>query len=198
MPTSTPNRNVAAALDAQNETSQNVRQAGANSSQQTQLPKPAAHLNDFAEAVEETTRQRLEKVLENLEQKTGVKFVVVTIKTADAKDLYDYSLQLANDWNVGAPASRDKSVLLLITSENGKFFIQASRPVRAYLPDGLIGEMALRLRPKLDAGSYNDGLLSQPSGSEFEGNDQGGWLPVAVEAPSTLVSSVPDEAMASE
>jgi predicted Zn-dependent protease len=127
--------------------------------QQTQLPKPAAHLNDFAEAVEETTRQRLEKVLENLEQKTGVKLVVVTIKTADAKDLYDYSLQLANDWNVGAPASRDKSVLLLITSENGKFFIQASRPVRAYLPDGLIGEMALRLRPKLDAGSYNDGLL---------------------------------------
>src|SRR5215470_7168498 len=127
--------------------------------QQTQLPKPTAHLNDFAEAVEETMRQRLEKVLENLEQKTGVKFVVVTIKTSDAKDLYDYSLQLANDWNVGAPASHDKSLLPLITSENGKFFIQSSRSARAYLPDGLIGEMALHLRPKLDAGSYSDGLL---------------------------------------
>src|ERR1043166_2894013 len=72
--------------------------------QETQIPKPSAHLNDFGEVIEPTTRQRLEKVLENLEQKTGVNLVVAIVKSAGTSDLYDYSLKLANDWNVGAPA----------------------------------------------------------------------------------------------
>lgn len=126
---------------------------------QDKPPKPAAHLNDFAEALDTATKERLEKVLDSLEQKTGVHFVIVTVKTANGKDLYDYSLQLANDWNIGAPASKNKSVLLLISSDNGKYFTQASRPARAYLPDGLIGEMSQRMRPKLEANAYSDGLL---------------------------------------
>ncbi len=127
--------------------------------QETQSPKPTGHLVDFAEAVDANTKNRLEKVLENLEQKTGLNLLIVTAKTAGTRGLYDYSLQLAKDWDVGAPASSSKSVLLLIAADNGLFFTQASRSARAYLPDGLIGEMALRLRPKLAAGSYDDGLL---------------------------------------
>jgi predicted Zn-dependent protease len=126
---------------------------------QDKPPKPTTHVSDFAEAVDAGTKERLEKVLDNLEQKTGLHFVIVTIKSAGGKDLYDYSLQLANDWNIGAPASKNKSILLLITADNGKYFTQASRPARASLPDGVIGDMSQRMRPKLEANSYSDGLL---------------------------------------
>jgi len=127
--------------------------------QETQIPKPSAHLNDFDEVIEATTRQRLEKVLENLEQKTGVNLVVAIVKSTGTSDFYDYSLKLANDWNVGAPASPSNSVLLVIAADNGKFFTQASKSARAELPDGLIGEMSQRMRAKLETNAYTEGLL---------------------------------------
>src|SRR5438105_15884896 len=73
--------------------------------QDKRLPKPSGHINDFGDVIDAATRQRLEKVLENLEQKTGINFVVATLKAAGNEDLYDYSLRLANDWNIGSPAS---------------------------------------------------------------------------------------------
>ncbi len=131
-----------------------------SNAQDKELPKPSGHVNDFAAVIDEATRERLEAVLTNLEQKTGLNLVVATLKTTATQDLYDYSLQIANDWNVGAPASRSKSLLLIIAADNGKFFTQASKSARTYLPDGLIGEMGQRMRSKLESGGYGEGLMN--------------------------------------
>ena len=124
------------------------------------LPRPSGHVNDFAEVLDSQTKSRLEVVLENLKQRTGLDFVIATVKSVGSEDIYDYSLAVANDWNLGAPVSPTKSLLLLIATDNGKFFSQASKSARASLPDGLIGEMGLRMRPKLDSGGYSQGLLT--------------------------------------
>jgi len=129
-------------------------------SAQGRLPKPTAHINDFAEVLDAATKQRLEKVLENLKQRTDVNFVILTVKSAGAEDLYDYSLRIANDWVVGTPASSNKSILLVLAADNGKFFGQISNGARSFLPDGLIGEMAQRMRPKIESAGYNQGLLT--------------------------------------
>src|SRR5437773_8375981 len=128
-------------------------------SAQDRLPRPSGHINDFAAVLDAATRDRLEKILENLKQRTQVDFVIATVKTAGSEDLYDYSLRIANDWNVGAPAGSNKSVLLLVAADNGKFFTQATRPARIYLPDGLIGSMGQRMRPKLETAGYGEGFL---------------------------------------
>jgi uncharacterized membrane protein YgcG/tetratricopeptide (TPR) repeat protein len=124
------------------------------------LPKRAGHINDFAEVLDAATKQRLETVLDNLKQKTGVDFVVATIKTAGGEDLYDYSLRVAGDWNVGAPSSADKSLLIIIAADNGKFFSQVTRGARLYLPEGLIGEMGQRMREKIESAGFGGGLLA--------------------------------------
>ena len=129
-------------------------------SAQERLRKPTGHINDFADVLDATTKERLEKVLENLSQRTGINFVVATVKTAGTEDLYDYSLRIANDWAVGVPASANKSVLLVIAADNGKFFTQATKVARADLPDGLIGEMGRQMRPKLESAGYSQGLLT--------------------------------------
>src|SRR2546426_10598100 len=128
--------------------------------QEQRLPKPSGHVNDFGACIDAATRQRLEVALENLKQKTDLDFVIVTLKSAGSEDLYDCSLQIANDWNVGAPASPSKSLLLVIAADNGKFFMQASRGARTYLPDGLIGDLGQRLRAKIDSVGYSQALLS--------------------------------------
>jgi tetratricopeptide (TPR) repeat protein len=129
-------------------------------SAQEKLPKPSGHINDFAAVLDAATKDRLEKILENLKQRTQVDFVIATVKTAGSEDLYDYSLRIANEWNLGAPAGSNKSVLLLIAADNGKFFTQATRPARTYLPEGLIGNMGQRMRPKLETAGYSEGLLT--------------------------------------
>jgi tetratricopeptide (TPR) repeat protein len=126
---------------------------------QAKLPRPNGHVNDLAEVLDAATRDRLEKILDNLQKRTELNFVIATVKTASSEDLYDYSLRVANDWNLGAPGGADKSVLLVVAADNGKFFTQATRSARAYLPEGLIGTMGQRMRARLEKAAYGEGLL---------------------------------------
>src|SRR5262245_2430302 len=90
------------------------------------VARPQQQLNDLAGVVDQPTADRLERVLANLREQSEVNFVVVTIKTAGQDDLYTLSNALANEWTIGSPASADKSVLLFITTDNGKFFTFSS------------------------------------------------------------------------
>ena len=128
--------------------------------QAQRLSKRAGHVNDFAEVLDAATKERLEAVLEKLKDKTHFDFVVATIKTAGSEDLYDYSLAAANDWNIGTPASADRSLLIVIAADNGRFFSQVTRGGRIYLPEGLVGEMGQRIREKIAGGNYGDALMS--------------------------------------
>jgi tetratricopeptide (TPR) repeat protein len=127
---------------------------------QEKLPPPNGHINDFATVVDPAGKQRLETVLESLKERTGVDLVIAIIKTTGGEDLYDASLHLAGEWNVGTRTSTRKSLLLLITADNGRFFAQFSRSAQTTLPDGLVGEMGRRMRPKFESGDFNGGLLT--------------------------------------
>ena len=128
--------------------------------QEQRLPKRAGHINDFAEVLDASTKERLEKLLENLKDKAHLDFVIATIKTAGNEDLYDYSLAVANDWKVGAPAATDRSLLIVIAADNGRFFSQVTRGARIYLPEGLVGEMGQRMREKITGGDYSNALVT--------------------------------------
>src|SRR5438270_13431113 len=82
--------------------------------QETKLPQPESAINEFAESLTPATKKRLETVLANLKQRTEIELVVAIVKSTGSEDLYDYSLRVAKDWNIGAPASTRKSILLII------------------------------------------------------------------------------------
>lgn len=178
--------------------------AGNVGAQDAQLPKPTGHINDLADSLDSTSRQRLETVLENLKQKSGIQFVVVVIKSAGTQDLYDYSLRVANDWNVGAPATKDKSILLLIAADTGKFFTQISRSARPSLPEGVVGDMGQRIRQKIESGGVSialfDGIrtfvnaVGEPAKFDFASLDtQNGEAQIAqLQRPRTVQSPVPE------
>jgi tetratricopeptide (TPR) repeat protein len=128
--------------------------------QDQRLPKRTGHINDFAEVLDVATRERLEAVLEKLKDKTHVDFAVATIKSSGSEDLYDYSLAVANDWKIGAPAGMDRSLLVVIAADNGKFFSQLTRGARIYLPEGLVGEMGQQMREQIASGGYSVGVLA--------------------------------------
>ncbi len=127
---------------------------------QDKLPAPNGHINDTAGVLDAANKERLEAILENLKARTQLDLVVATVKSVGQQDLYDYSLKLAGEWGVGPRSPRGKSLLLVIATDNGRFFTQFSRDAQTALPDGSIGEMGRRMQPKFDSGDYNGGLLA--------------------------------------
>jgi len=123
-----------------------------------QFPSRTGHVNDFAAVLDTATKQRIENTLLNLRQRTGLQFVIATIRSAGDQDIFDYSQQMADDWDVGASASKQKSLLLVIAADTGKFFTQPSKSVKGDIPDGLVGEMGRRMRLQFEAQEFNDGL----------------------------------------
>jgi tetratricopeptide (TPR) repeat protein len=126
---------------------------------QEKLPTRSGHINDFASVLGDANKQRLESILEQLKTRTDIDLVIAVVKTAGPENLYDYSLRLANEWNIGARTSTRKTLLLVVAADNGKFFTQFSRPAQSALPDGLVGEMGRKMRAKLEANDYENGLL---------------------------------------
>lgn len=125
-----------------------------------QLPEPVGHINDFAGIIEERTKLQLERMLESVKQQSGIDFAIATVDTTGGVDIFDYSRQLAREWNLGSRATTRKSLLLVISVQEQDLFTQFSRSVQPSLPEGIIGEMARRLRPHVGANDFNESLMS--------------------------------------
>src|SRR5687767_15233059 len=131
-----------------------VAQVFVSASAQDKLPAPSGNINDFAEVLDPATKQRLDTVLQSLKTRTDVDLVIAVVKTAGSADMYDYSLRIANEWQVGTRTSPRKTLLMVIAADTGQFFTQFSRAAQTTLPDGLVGEMGRRMRPKFEARDF--------------------------------------------
>ena len=81
---------------------------------QAKLPAPATHVSDTAGVIAEQARQQLENILGNLQQRSGVNFVVLTVQTTGGLDIYDYSAGVARGWDIGSRTTAGKSLLLVV------------------------------------------------------------------------------------
>jgi uncharacterized membrane protein YgcG/tetratricopeptide (TPR) repeat protein len=124
------------------------------------LPPREGSVTDFASVLDYAVSKRLENMLANLKERGGIELAIVTVKTTGGKDIYDYSLQIAREWDTGTIQSKGNSVLLVVSTDDGKFMAQISRRARIDLPDGLIGDMGSRMREPFSRRSYGEGLLA--------------------------------------
>lgn len=159
------------------------------------LPPREGSVTDFAGVLDYATSKRLENMLANLQERAGIELAVVTVKTTGGKEISDYSLRVAREWNIGTMQSKGSGLLLVVSTDDGKFFTQVSRRARGELPDGLIGEMGSRLREPFGRGSYGEGLLAaietfitkmaERRGFSVEGMDQAQSAPAKAPQPTT-------------
>jgi uncharacterized membrane protein YgcG/tetratricopeptide (TPR) repeat protein len=161
------------------------------------LPARSGYVNDFARVLDDTTRQRLEVVLGNLQQRSGIEFGVATIQTTGTRDIFDVSRDLANEWNLGARNGKKKSLLLVIAVDEKTAFTQFSRSVQPDLPEGVLGELSQVMRGPLTSGRFSQGLndgvnhfidlLAKKAGFSTQDIDQAQLASVAVAEPTAAV-----------
>jgi tetratricopeptide (TPR) repeat protein len=163
-----------------------------------QLPAPTSQINDFAGVVDAQTKGRLESILLNLKDKTKVEFYIATVDSTDGADIFDFSRKLSNEWNIGSRNSANKSLLLVISVGSKTSFTQFSKSAQSVLPDGVLGELAQRMRAPLAGGRFTEAI---DQGVQLFASALAQKLGLTVDEltnPSAEVVKVPDASSASQ
>ncbi len=122
--------------------------------------KPDTHVNDAGATLSEPEKQQLENILLNLQLRGGINLTVITVKTTEGRDIYDYSFELARAWDIGLRTSSNKSLLLVVAVDDKLALTQPSKGVVKLIPEGSLGELGQRLRGSLNSGKVGAGLVS--------------------------------------
>lgn len=122
------------------------------------LPAQKGFVNDFAGILDQKTKDELERTLTNFKEQAKIDFVIATVKTTGDKPVFDYSLEVANDWGVGAENPDKAGVLMFIAVEDRKWYIQITRVLETILSDGEVGELGALMRPFFREQKYGEGI----------------------------------------
>jgi uncharacterized protein len=152
--------------------------------QKLQFPNYVGHVNDFANVLDTGTKQQLETILLNFEQRTNAQIAVVTVPTLQERPIEEYANELYRVWGIGAKSGehKDKGALLLVAPNDRKSRLEVGYGLEGDLPDGLAGEMLRRMRPDFQQKQWSQGVtigvrtlvdtLAQKWNISVEGIDQ--------------------------
>jgi len=120
--------------------------------------RPTGYVNDFAGVLSPATIAQLNDICQQLDTKAQAQVAVVTIKSLDGADIFDYSVQLYQKWGIGQKG-KDRGVLILLAVADRKYYINTGYGLEGILPDGKVGGFGREAVPLLRQNDYNGALL---------------------------------------
>jgi uncharacterized protein len=120
--------------------------------------KPTDCANDFAGVLNSSTITQLKEMCRQVLDKAQASVVVVTIKSTDGEDIFNYSVDLYQKWGIGQKG-KDRGVLILLAVQDRKYYINVGYGLEPILPDGKVGGFGREAVPYLKQGDY-DGAAS--------------------------------------
>jgi uncharacterized protein len=98
------------------------------------LPEPKGFVNDFAGILSDKEEKSLEAILVQYEEQTSNEIAVVTVKSLGGKSVEDYTMALAEKWQVGKE-DKDNGVIILVAQEEKKIRIEVGYGLEPVLTD---------------------------------------------------------------
>jgi len=120
--------------------------------------KPTGYVNDFAGVLSQPVKDQLEEMCRQVFEKAGASVVVVTVKSTDGEEPFNYSVDLYQKWGIGKKGN-DRGVLILLAVQDRKRSIRTGYGLEGILPDGKVGGFSREAVPYLQRGDY-DGAVS--------------------------------------
>jgi uncharacterized protein len=136
------------------------------------LPAPTGYVNDFAGVLTPETKQSLEELCTEVDQKAHAQIAVVTVQKLEADPMKgmsadqmpaptveEFAVKLEEKWKVGAKGT-DRGVLAIFVMipapVHGR--IEVGYGLEGILPDGKVGDIGREMKPVLLAGDLNQGI----------------------------------------
>ena len=121
-------------------------------------PKPLGRVSDYSSILTSSQIAALDRTLAEFEQQTTNQIAVVLIPTLAGDSLEDYSIRLAEKWQIGQKG-RDNGVILLIVVQDRKIRIEVGYGLESVLPDSLSGDIIRQvIAPRFLEGRFFEGI----------------------------------------
>ena len=137
--------------------------ATARAQQSGDLPAiPAFHgyVNDDAGVIGEERSAQLESFLDQVHQKTGAQFAVLTVPSCEPEDPSQFKTRVFNAWGIGDKERRD-GLLLLVSMKEHAIIFETGYGLEGTLPDGWQARMLRDLAvPEFREGRPADGITA--------------------------------------
>ncbi len=127
---------------------------------QIRLPdKPRYYVEDLANVIDASHEQRLNGILQELEQKTGAQYIILTVDTTGGTEIEQFSVALAHDkWRLGQQG-KDNGMLFVLASADRKYWFTPGRGLEGDLTDIYLGRLGRDvLVPYLKRNQYSEGV----------------------------------------
>lgn len=160
------------------------------------FPTPLGYVSDYAELIGSDWQSRIRAVCKELEDRTGVEMIVVTIATAGPySHAREYAEGLYKEWHIGA-AQQERGILLLASLKERQAVVVLGRSLLSLVGKPKLDELSGQyLIPMFQNARYGESLyratvgLASASGSAVQAaaepkrsSSAGFWMNVAVAA----------------
>ena len=123
------------------------------------LPDPMGYVSDHAKILEEDWRARIRSVAQDLERKTGVEMVVVTVPTVKPfRSANDYATAIYEKWGIGS-AQQEHGILVLVAVEERQAALTLGRQMLPVITPPVMSQIGSEyLHPSIERGHFGEGL----------------------------------------
>ena len=115
---------------------------------------PTNYVNDFAGVLAPATVAQLNDLCRQVDEKAKAQIAVVTVKTLDGQEAFDYGVALYQAWGIGKKGT-DRGVLILLATQDRKYYTNVGYGLEPILPDGKVGGFGREMVPFLRANDFN-------------------------------------------
>ena len=118
---------------------------------------PTGYVTDLAGVIPSATRESLESLCTELQQKTGAQLAIVTVRSLDDRPVEDYAVDLFRHLGVGAKKD-NTGVLLLLAPNDRKYRIEVGYGLEPIINDARAGDAGRAMVPFLRQNDYGSAV----------------------------------------
>lgn len=122
------------------------------------LPVPDRYVQDYANVIDTPEEQSLNGLLQELEQKTSVQYIVLTVETTGGVPIEQFSIELAQKWKLGQKG-KDNGMLFTLAVKDRRYRFEVGYGLEGFITDQFCGQVGRKvLVPYLRKGQYSQGI----------------------------------------
>ena len=125
---------------------------------QESLPEPRHYVEDYANVINSSDEQSLNGILQELEQKTGAQYIVLTVDTTGGLPIEQFAIELAEKWKLGQKG-KDNGMLFVLAKEDRRYRYEVGYGLEGFVTDAYCSRVGREvLVPYLKRGDYSQGI----------------------------------------
>ena len=131
------------------------------------------YVTDLAGVINPETRQKIELLATEVEQKTGAQIAVVTVNSLEGRTREDYAVELYKHLAIGSKKNNN-GVLILIAPKERQYRVEVGYGLEPVINDARAGDIGRQMVPDLRRGDYSAAAWTAVTGvAQFIAADAG-------------------------